>query len=130
MAVEVIRVTPAVAEHLQGRRFSFPFTCYVGIEEGVFIGAGGLAWYHDRCWVWLGLMDMQRTRPNTLVRWARRIMRMAAQFDEVVCCERDPHEPMSARLLTLLGFCYDPSEPIVHTDGSIGEMWRYVQAER
>lgn len=128
MSVEIVRVTPDVIAHLQGREVGFPVIAYVGLENGHLRGSGGLAWYKGRCWVWLGLMDMQRTRPNVLVRVARRTINTAWQLGEnAIFCERDPREPMAERLLTLLNFRYVEDEQVIHDDGSSGELWRALR---
>lgn len=123
--IEIVRVTPEVIASIQGRDVPFPVIAYVGLEDGVFLGCGGLAWRMGRCWLWLGFTPAGNSRPNHLVRYARRMLATAWQVGETrVHVERDQAEPMSARLLSHLGFAYIRDEPIVHDDGSAGELWR------
>jgi len=106
--VEMVQLSPSDLGMLYTGKVDFPVIAYAGLQKvgrGMkFIGAGGLAWYGGRCWLWLEHVDMKRTHAIVVVRWARRMIATAIQLGEkVVWARRDP-EPHSEKLLRHLGF--------------------------
>lgn len=84
----------------------FPVSLYGGYDaDGVIHATGGLCWVDGRC---IGFLDVFRDvspKTLTLVRWARRVLRIAKQLGETeVLIYRDAWQPKSERLVTLLGF--------------------------
>jgi len=102
----------------------FPVVAYAGmiVDRGtkrrpkppLLICYGGLCWRfrnvgadRERCDIWLDVVDAKLLKSATaalgLVRWARRMLRTAAQLGEpAVYCIRDDL-PGSARLLSIVG---------------------------
>lgn len=129
---------------LSGRAITWPMITHAGIYyprrgKPRLIAYGGLAWRFTRpdgsrrCDIWFDVHDrklMARlNRGLTLVRWARKMLRVAAQFgDREVFCVRDD-EPNSAKLLGLAGLeLMDGAATLAFDDGSqrTGEIWRWL----
>src|SRR5690606_22856977 len=85
---------------------------YVGVADGQVVGAGGLAWGAGRCWIWLQTFGTEKTYPIQVIRWARRLLRVAAQLGErKVFTPRDDEHDTSEKLLRLLGFEFVEIDP-------------------
>jgi hypothetical protein len=126
---------------IHGRPLDFPVIAYAawaprGRRKPVLVGYGGLCWRFPspdpesarrRCDIWLELERPDLINPLALVRWARRMLRTAAQVGETsVYCIRDD-EPNSAKLLALAGLeRMDGDVDITFDNGSkrTGEVWR------
>lgn len=104
---------------------------------------GGLAWRfvndgetRPRCDIWLDVQrpDLLRSPRLTLalVRWARRVIRIAVQLGEpAVYCVRDD-EPNSAKLLELVGL-EKLAEAVIVFDGGAertGDVWKWQRSPR
>jgi hypothetical protein len=139
----VLPVSTAEVSAIVGRRIDWPMITYAGLYyprrgKPKLIAYGGLAWRFakedgtPRCDIWFDVHDrklMARlNRGLTLVRWAKRMLRTAAQFgDREVYCLRD-EEPNSAKLLRLAGLeLMDGAVSIAFDDGTTrtGELWRW-----
>lgn len=124
--VTLVRCAPEQIGALEGRGVHFPVVSYLGVEGDRILGAGGLAWMHGRCFLWLGLVDMTETRAIRIVRAARKMIRVARQLGETtVYCWRD-EAPHSAKLLALVGMTFHGMEEVTFADGSTGEkeVWK------
>lgn len=83
----------------------WPAVAYVGIDDGEFVGSGGLAWGSDRCWMWFAVTESKPEYARPVLVWARRLLKKAAQLGETqVYTIRDPKYETSPRLLKLTGF--------------------------
>lgn len=117
---------------------TFPIIAYAGYlhrRRGApkLIGYGGLCWRFrnpgaaaERCDIWFDTVEHRLIRPLTLVRWARRMIKVAEQLgDREVYCVRDD-EPNSAKLLELAGLRLAENVEISFEDGSrrSGEVWQ------
>lgn len=131
---------------LAGRPVDFPVLTYAATwtarrKDAVpqVVGYGGLCWRftnpgerRPRCDIWFDLVTPGRIPPVTLVRWARRMLRTAAQMGEpVVYCIRDD-EPNSAKLLTLAGLRLAENVTISFADGGErpGEIWQWRPSQQ
>lgn len=122
--VEVVRIDAADVAGLYMGKVDFPVIAYAGMERGKrLIGVGGLAWLDRRCWLWLDHCDMKHRHPLVVVRWAKRMLDKAAQLGEAeVWARREKGiEPLSAELLTLLGF-------VRVTDEDAIEDWKWQRS--
>lgn len=129
---------------LTGRAITWPMITYAAISKpkrgkGNLIAYGGLAWrfygadgINKRCDIWVDLVDVKFVNPLTLVRWARKMLKVAYQFgDREVFCIRDEH-PNNAKLLGLAGLeLLDDAASISFDDGTgrTGEVWRWRHSE-
>ncbi len=121
----VIRpMTPReVRRHLD--QFDCPLRAYVCKVGRKIVGFGGLIWRWNRCDIFLDVLRPDLVPVVAMVRWARRMLRMARQMgDEAVYCLRDEH-PHSARLLRLVGMTHYAMQEITFNDGtvSVRELW-------
>lgn len=83
----------------------WPAVAYVGLDDGNFVGSGGLAWGGDRCWLWFQVSQPKPEYARPVLRMAQRMLRKAAQLGEAeVYTVRDKQYPSSAKLLRLVGF--------------------------
>ena len=82
-----------------------PCLAWVGEQDGVVMGAGGLAWAEGRCWLWFNhAVPGIATAINT-VRMARRALASAKQLgEETVYLARDGSLNTSEKLVSMLGF--------------------------
>lgn len=88
-----------------------PYVARAGYVGKRLVGMGGLYWAEGLCWLWLDAVDMRHTRPFTVFRMARDMIRKAAALGEKrIFAARDP-APCSERLLTMLGFSRLPDHP-------------------
>lgn len=132
MAARSIAITRVSPTAIADGSVRLPLIAYVGTDGDEVLGAGGLVWNVGMCWLWLEVADINNTRPNHIVRWARRLLRTATQMGEsAVYCMRGVGEPHSARLLKLLGFECLGEEAVARVDGSIGieEVWRWQSSQ-
>jgi hypothetical protein len=122
--VSATKVDLVNAASVYGQDAPFPAIIYIGTDGDRLLGAGGLAWHHDRCWLWVDKVDKQSANPFTLVRWGRRMLQVAKRYgDTVVSAVRDDQEANSAKLLQLLGFVLVDPEGVVMADGTKAELW-------
>jgi len=83
----------------------WPAVAYVGMDDGAFVGSGGLAWGSDRCWLWFSIKDSKPEYARPVLAMAKRCLRKAKQFgEEAVYTIRDPQYETSPRLMKLTGF--------------------------
>lgn len=83
----------------------WPAVAFIGMDDGQFVGSGGLAWGSDRCWLWFAVLDSKPEYAKPVMRMAKLLFRKAAQLGEsVVYTVRDQKFATSARLLKLTGF--------------------------
>lgn len=83
---------------------TFPVIAYAGYLGRRRLGVGGLAWNAGVCWLWIDVHDLKRTYPVHVVRWARRMLKVAEKYGDLdVFAARDEF-PRSEKLLNLLGF--------------------------
>lgn len=119
--IRLVRCAPETIGAIEGRDVRFPVISYLGLDGDRILGAGGLAWMHGRCFLWLGLVDMADTRAVRVVRAAKKMILIAKQLGEkTVYCWRDDH-PHSAKLLALIGMTFNGVEPVTFGDGTTGE---------
>lgn len=103
--LQIIQVPPAAVEIAQGIRIDMPAVAYAGIDDGVVVGAYGLAWGEGRCWAWLQLRDGKPQYARTVVRRTKALLEKAWQLGErEVYTPRDAQFQTSGKLLTVLGF--------------------------
>lgn len=103
--IEIHSVAPQTVSIIEGIKIDLPAIAYVGIEDGVVIGSGGLAFGNGRCWVWLRLDEGKPHHARPLVRQFKTLISKAAQLGETeVWTPRDNRFSTSERLLTALGF--------------------------
>ena len=101
----------------------WPAVAYVGIDDGEFVGSGGLAWGADRCWLWLQVSQPKPEYARPVLRMARLMLRKAVQLGETeVYTVRDAQYPSSAKLLKLVGF-----ELSEIKDGQEVHSWHFSQ---
>lgn len=105
----------------------FPCVGYVAKRGRRFVAAGGLAWRWQRCDLWLDVKPRCRVPAVGVVRWARRMLRLAEQMGETeVFCFRDD-VPTSRRLLEFVGFHPLGMQSVILIDGTQveKEVWRW-----
>lgn len=133
-------VSPADVARFTGLTIPWPIITYAGIYtprrgKPKLIAYGGLVWRftmpdgRPRCDIWFDVADhklMARlNRGLTLVRWARRMVRLARQMGEAaVFCVRDD-DPNSAKLLGLAGLELGENVTLEFEGGAkrTGEIW-------
>lgn len=117
------------------QKLDFPILAYAGMmwptgksrRKPRLVAVGGLAWRFDRCDIWLHVFEPKLVPPIALVRYARRVMKVAVQMGEQsVYCFRD-NEPNSAKLLRLVGMRQVGVEELTFHDGKSGqgELWKW-----
>ena len=103
-------VAPVDAEFLwrvMGMKVDMPVKAYVGVDGDRILGAGGLGWAGGKCWLFLLVLDVNHGHPMQVVRWGRKLLRIAVQLGESeVFTPRDDEYPSSKKLLHLIGFQY------------------------
>lgn len=83
----------------------WPAVAFIGIDDGEFVGSGGLAWGGDRCWLWFTVLDSKPEYARPVMAMAKKLFRKAAQLGETeVFTIRDQSFATSPRLLKLTGF--------------------------
>ena len=119
-------VTTSEVEALHGRKVDFPVICYIGREGGEVVGAGGLCWRFNLCFVWLSINGEATERsPYKVISWAKRMARTAKKYGETeIFCYREDL-PTSKRLLEFLGFDFHSLEEVTLEDGVVEqkELW-------
>lgn len=106
----------------------FPARGYILKAGRKTVAFGGLAWRFNRCDIWLEVRRPELLPAPFLVRFARRMLRMAQQLGEAeVFCFRDEH-PTSAKLLHLVGLRPYGMQEATFIDGRVEtqELWRWV----
>lgn len=142
--VDVVRLSSSTVGRLVGQPIDFPIVAYGAMLRGGkrdhLVAYGGLVWRfangvedRPRCDIWLDVPDRRLARAlrgtfaRALVRWARRMIKVAQQMGETsVYCIRDD-EPNSAKLLTLAGLERVDEIQMFLADGTQrpGEIWRW-----
>jgi hypothetical protein len=103
--VRVLRLPPEIIGQFYDGEVSFPVIVYGGVDGDKVVAAGGLMWRDGRCCGWVDVFTDVSSRKITLVRWCKRMLRMAGQIGETeVYIVRDEQQPNSEKLLRLLGF--------------------------
>jgi hypothetical protein len=125
--VDLVRVTPQWIAGAAGREIPFPVVAYVAVDEGEVVAAFGLAWHHERCWLWFGDAPVARRYAIYVIRWGQRMIRLAGQMGETEVYSMRVEGPKSKRLHERLGFQLVGSEPIAFDDGreTTEEIWRH-----
>lgn len=126
MAADFI-VRPMRLKELRRAGAYFPAHGYVMKFGRQTVAVGGLAWRWGRCDLWFTARRPDLLNPVFVVRFARRMLRQAAQMgDAEVFAFRDDH-PNSAKLLCLVGFQPYAVQDITFDDGAIvtKELWRW-----
>jgi hypothetical protein len=83
----------------------WPAVAFVGIDDDQLVGACGLAWGGERCWLWLHIGKPKPEYARPVLRMAQRLLRKAAQLGETsIYAVRDQQYRSSAKLLKLVGF--------------------------
>jgi hypothetical protein len=138
-------LTPSEVATLSGVTIDFPIIAYAGVyrygrQLPVVVAYGGLCWRfvnadeeRPRCDIWLDVRRPDAVPAVALVRWARRMLRQAAQLgEETVYCIRDDH-PNSAKLLRLAGLKrMADGVSIIFADGDnrTGEVWKWQNSRQ
>lgn len=103
--IEVLPILPDALWKAIGIEFDMAVKAYVGVRDGKLVGAGGLAWGKDKCWIWLQIYEPGQISAFLVVRWARRMIRQAIQLGESeIYTPRDQQYERSEALLRLVGF--------------------------
>lgn len=90
---------------MEGIRIDMPALAFIGIDDGEFVGSGGLAWGIGRCWLFLHVSQSKPQYAIPLMRKTKELMQKAWQFGErTVFTPRDVQFPTSEKLLKVLGF--------------------------
>lgn len=99
------RLPDAILEQYAGGDLTIPVVLYGAHEDGQIHVAGGLMWADGRCVGFLDVFQDFSSKSLTLVRWAKRVLRVAKQLGETeVIIYRDEWHLASERLVSLLGF--------------------------
>jgi hypothetical protein len=89
----------------------WPAIAYVGVDDDVIVGSGGLAWGNDRCWIWFTVTAPKPEYARPILSMARKFMKKAAQLGErYVYAIRDPQYETAPRLIKLAGFEFFATE--------------------
>lgn len=119
----LVRTDPAAVEVAFAVKVDMPAVAVLGIDGDRVVGSGGLAWGGQRCWLWFGMTARKASYAVPIFRETKRMLRRAVQLGETgVWTVRDEAEPMSKKLLTMLGFELHGQEEI---DGKSVEVWRW-----
>lgn len=103
--MRVVRLPPEIIAQFYDGDHDFPVVVYGGVEGDQVLAAGGLLWRDQKCCAWVDVFADMAPRTITLVRWAKRMLRMAGQIGETeVYIVRDETKPNSEKLLRLIGF--------------------------
>lgn len=119
--IRLVRVTPETISD----KIRFPVIAYVAIEGESAIASFGLAWHHERCWLWFGVETVKARHAVYVVRWARRMLRVARQMGEIAVYSMRSEGPKSKQLHERLGFTLIGTEPVTFDDGreNVEEIW-------
>jgi hypothetical protein len=103
--IEVQSVNGSYARQHSGLEIDLPVACKVGLMDGRFIAAGGLAWGGGRCWLWFSVEDGTKGILRQTLKECQYMLRKAAQLGATeVFTPRDANYPTSERLCKLAGF--------------------------
>lgn len=147
--LEVVELSARQLEVFTGERITYPVVAYAAVitrgrRPPILVCIGGLAWRfievgatRPRCEIFVNVerpdLLSTLTARRALVRWARRMLRTAAQLGEpAVFCIRDD-EPNSAKLLSLVGLerlAGDVSIAFVDGTERPGEIWKWQSSQR
>jgi hypothetical protein len=116
----IVSADPKQVEHGLGVEITMPAVAVLGFDGDRLVGSGGLAWGGGRAWIWFKMLESKPSYAVPIVRATRKMLRRAVQLGECeVFTPRDASEPMSLKLLTMLGFERQGDE------GGI-EVWKWV----
>lgn len=102
---------PALVEVALSVKIDLPAVAYVGLDDGVLVGSGGLAWGAGRCWLWFMIADSKPEYARPILKMAKRMLRKASQLGETqVFVVRDPAFASSEKLVRLSGFKFHAIE--------------------
>lgn len=105
MAFRIVRADPADVEHGLGVEIDLPAVAVLGLDDGRVVGSGGLAWGGGRAWIWFKMIASRPSYALPIFRATQKMLKRAVQLGETkVFTPRDAREPMSEKLLTMLGF--------------------------
>lgn len=120
--LEMVRVNPADVAGLYGADLICPAIAFLGLESGQPICIGGLVWgdgEKGRCTLWFDYGEDVPKRVWAVIRWAKRLLRYAAQVGEkAVYAGLDETQPNAERLIKVLGF-----RPFEERDGIKVYVW-------
>lgn len=105
MAIQFVRVPPETVEIALGIVVNMPAVAVLGIDDGQVVGSGGLAWGGGKAWIWFKMLASKPSYSVPIFRATKAMLRRAVQLGETaIYTPRDANEPMSEKLLTMLGF--------------------------
>lgn len=103
--LQIVPVDPRHVEVALDIVIDLPAVAFIGVDDGTFVGSGGLAWGEGRCWIWFSIVDQNPKYALKILRWAERLKLKAKQLGETeVFVIRDPQFETSSRLVRLAGF--------------------------
>lgn len=122
--LEIHQVPPSAVEVAEGIKIDMPAVAYVGIDDGVIVGSGGLAWGRGRAWIFFSTKaPLGASAGLRIIRFAKTLERKVAQLGhDDIYTPRDDQYATSKRLLTMLGYSH------AETDQGV-EIWRKVLGE-
>lgn len=105
MTLEIVSVDPSTVSVALKMKIDMPAVAYVGVDDGLIIGACGLAWGKGRCWVWFTIHDSKPEYARPILAMSKKLIRKAKQMGEAhVYAVRDAAYATSAKLMKLAGF--------------------------
>lgn len=111
MTFRIVAADPRTVEAALSVDIDLPAVAVLGMDGDEVVGSGGLAWGGGRCFIWFKMVRKDRRYAPAIVRATKRMLRKAVQLGETeVFTPRDPSEPMSEKLLTILGFTFAGEE--------------------
>lgn len=103
--MRIVRVPPETIEIALGVEVNMPAVAVLGLDGDAVVGSGGLAWGAGKCWIWFRMEQQNCRYAVPIFRATKAMLRRAVQLGETaVYTPRDANEPMSEKLLTMLGF--------------------------
>lgn len=104
----IVRADPRdveIAMAPMGAIIFMPALAVLGVDGDRVVGSGGLAWGGGRCWIWFGMLESKPRYALPIYRETLRMLKRAVQLGEnAVWTVRDDRQPMSRKLLGMLGF--------------------------
>ena len=102
---------PARVEVAMNVTIDWPAVAYIGLDDGEFVGSGGLAGGGGRCWLWFRSTKPKPEYAKPVLKMAALLIRKARQIGETsVFTVRDMQFDTSPRLLKLTGFKFHAVE--------------------
>lgn len=122
MTFRIVSADPRSVEIALDCVIDLPAVAVIGLDDGHPVGSGGLAWGGGKAWIWFKMVQSKPSYAVAIVRATRKMLRRAAQLGETaVFTPRDINEPMSEKLLTMLGFEFFDVQPTA--EGGQAEIW-------